>query len=373
MITQKSIDEVKDTTDLLSIVKEYVPDLHKRGSSYIGCCPFHDESTPSFHVNAGKGYYKCFGCGVSGGAVDIVMEKERYDFPNAIRHLAKKANITLEETSGFGEDKDLQEKKASLYELNRGAAVHFSKQLADLPHNHWANIELIASRRLTIESLLSFQVGYAPDDWRFITEKMMKQGHYQAGEELGLITRKDEKTFDTFRNRIIFPIQDENGRIVGFGGRKPNDGDSKNPKYLNSKASVVYRKESTFYGLNQAYKAIRKMDTAILVEGYYDVIMMHQSGIENTVATCGTALTESHAQKLKRICSKVILFADGDDAGIRSMLKSIDILVQAGLSVDVCELPEDEDPDSFARSYLPMETSVIYDKEKDKLLLMKGY
>ncbi|KAA8483740.1 DNA primase catalytic core [Arcticibacter tournemirensis] len=354
MIAQKSIDELSEVIDIVKVAHHINIDLKKRGSGYTACCPFHEENTPSFHINPVKQIFKCFGCGAGGDAIKLVMDKEHLDYPDTVRKLADLFNVTLEEIQANEEDKEIKEKKLSLYDMNRGAAAHYQKQLLFHLNNpdssHWAVEELVEKRMLSKDSIVEFQLGFAPDNASFLSSKMIAAGLYQMANDLGLCKTKEEQVTDMFVNRIMFPIHNERGQIVGFGGRKQEDGNKMNPKYINSKASMIYRKEEVLYGLYQAKQSIRKENCAIITEGYYDVITLHQAGMTNTVAPCGTAITESHAKKLKRLCSSVILLCDGDEAGWKANLRAIDILTIAGLRVEVCELPEGQDPDTFTRA-----------------------
>ncbi len=355
MITQESINNVLDTADIYEVVKDHV-DLTKRGANYTGCCPFHDEKTPSFSVSPVKGIYKCFGCGASGNAITFIMEKKKLEFPDAVRTLADKFNLTLEETHDREEDKIVKEKRLTMIDMNKGALGRWQKAFYDLPKEHWASVASLQKQRmLTRESIAEFQIGYAPDEWRFITKHIVDGGFYEFGNEMGLISRNDKgDTYDFFRNRIIFPIHDMRGQIIGFCGRKAFDNnEDRAPKYINSKESMLYKKNSVLYGIFQAQSEIRKQGVAIVVEGQVDVIMMHQAGIKNTVCPGGTALTAKHAEILKKMCKKVILMFDGDKAGKEATLKAIDVLIEQELNVVVVPIRDNDDPDVLVRSEFP--------------------
>lgn len=352
MITEQSIEALKEEIDLVRVAESIIGlELRKTGSNYFAISPYNKgEQTGSFCITPSRNRFKCFSTGASGDAIQLVMDHKHLEYPDAIRLLAKEFNVTLQETAANGEDKQLKEKKATLYDLNKGAAAHWRRSLYNLPQDHWANRELLAIRKLHPDTIIDFGLGYAPNQWEYIAERMVSQGFFEQGKEIGLINAKDEKWYDAYRDRIMFPVHDHQGRIIGFGGRSAPDAGKETPKYINSKASPIYRKEEALYGLYQGQQEIRKQGQAIIVEGYFDVLMMHQAGAINTVATCGTAITHGHANKLKRMCSRVLLMLDSDKAGIKAMLKSVDILVMAGLTVDVCQLPNGHDPDSYVRS-----------------------
>lgn len=349
MITERSINELRDLIEVDEIVGRYV-DLKKRGTSLTGCCPFHNEKTPSFHVNTVKGIYKCFGCGKGGDAIRFVMEKENTTFIDAIRMIADWKNFTLVEEEQTQEQVKAVEDFNSMVELNKRVADKYQTSLLELSAYHPAVVDIIENRMLNNDSIIDFQLGFAPEEWKFISASLVDKGQMKVSEELGLITVKNDNYYDSFRNRIIFPIHDEKGNVIGFGGRKIEDNKKENPKYLNSKESRVYKKERALYGIYQAGRSIRQMGYAIGVEGYYDVISCHQSGATNTVAPCGTSWTDGQVRLLKRFTSNIVLMSDGDSAGHKSTLRAINLFLEAGFKVEVCELPEGEDPDSFTRS-----------------------
>lgn len=349
MITDRSINDLRDLIEVDDIVGRYV-DLKKRGTSLTGCCPFHDEKTPSFHVNPIKGIYKCFGCGKGGDAIKFVMEKENVTFIDAIRMIADWKGFTLVEEEQTQEQVKAVEDFNSMVALNQRIADKYQTSLLELSAYHPAVLDIIDNRQLNNDSIIDFQLGFAPDEWKFISAGLVDKGNLKVSDELGLITVKNDNYYDTFRNRIIFPIHNEKGNIIGFGGRKIEDDKKENPKYINSKESRVYKKERALYGIYLAARAIRQMGFVIIVEGYYDVISFHQAGACNTVAPCGTSLTDGQVRLLKKYTSNAILIGDSDAAGMKSNLRAINLLLDAGFKVEVCELPEGEDPDSFTRS-----------------------
>ena len=359
MIIGSSIDDLRDTLDIIEVIGKDVT-LKKRGTTHVGCCPFHDEKSPSFTVSPTKQIFKCFGCGAGGDAITFVMKKENIEFVPAVRLLASRINFTLEETEETAEDKEAAAKKADLWQINAAAAKHYQENLLNLPVDQWAAEELLINRMYHPDTILDFNLGYARDDWRSLTQILTDRGLFHSGEELGLVKANDTgKSWDVYRNRLIFPIHDEQGRIVGFGGRKPSsDEDKSNPKYLNSKESPLYKKDRVLYGLFQAKKHIKEMGFAIVVEGYTDVISMHQAGAPNTVGVCGTALTDHHAKLLKRYTNQVVLMGDGDTAGRNANFKAVDILIKYALKVEICPLPEAHDPDSYARQHFNTAESI---------------
>jgi DNA primase len=389
MISEKSIQEVRDRADILEVTRRYA-ELKKSGSNYKGCCPFHDEKTGSFMVNPAKGIYKCFGCGAGGAdAIKFIMDKDRLSFPDAVRSLAAIYNVELEEThSDDGEAKEAQVKKMDFYTINKWAAKTYQGILLEILRpgftdgaGDWAAIELLGNRLLTYDTVISFQLGFAPADGRTLAPHLVQMGRMAEAEELGLARKGQNGNYDVFRNRIIFPIHNERGEVAGFGARKQEDGKKDNPKYINSRESSVYNKSALFYGLYQAERSIRngidpkakdggllKEKFATTVEGYFDVISWHQGGVTNTIAACGTAFTDQHAKLLKRFTNHVLLVGDGDSAGERSNLKTVDVLLRHGFKVEHCPMPEDEDPDSLARKLsqgIEPEESLVFEDEEE--------
>jgi len=356
MITQDSINRVKDESDIQKVV-EYFITLKKQGSNLTASCPFHDEKSGSFHVNPSKGIYKCFGCGVGGDAIDFVIRKENMPFIEAIIKVAEICNITIEEVEDSPEERAQKDKRVELLNINKQAAKKFHDYLQEQNIYHDAQQELQRNRQLTLETILQFQIGYAPDEWQFLSRDLIERGLFEPSKELGLVTTSNERNFDTYRRRIIFPIHNEKGQIVGFGGRIIGDNEQKAPKYINSKESPLYKKERVLYGLFHAITGIRKLKFAIVVEGYYDVISMHQAGATNTVGTCGTAFTDQHAMILKKYTNHVVLMGDGDFAGMEANMKAVNILIKHNIKAEICLLPTPEkegekvDPDIFARQH----------------------
>lgn len=356
-IKDDSIQAVKDAIDISELIGSYIEVKKDKA-----CCPFHNERTPSMSISKAKGIYKCFGCGASGDGVTFVMKYDQLDFFEAINKLAKRYNINLEYDKTIDPDTtEKQNKKAEVQSILRAAEDKYYKNVFNLIGNYSLtkaltprsdNQEevikyLYSDRNLTIDSIIKWKIGYAPDEWRFLTDILVDKGLFEPAREIGLVQNSKGKNFDTFRNRIIIPIHDHYGNIVGFGGRKLNDENKDNPKYINSADSFVYNKEKLLFGLHHAQRAIKALGFAILTEGYFDVISMHQNGLENTIASCGTALTNLQAKLLRKYTSEVYIMYDGDEAGKKATLKAIDILLAHDFNVQVVELPGEDDPDSF--------------------------
>lgn len=341
-----------DAVDLEALISEYVQ-LKRAGSNVKGLCPFHNEKTPSFVVSNQKGYYHCFGCGASGNAIGFVMAIENMDFLDAIEFLAEKVNLDLEQyrdKSNTGQknykpqDKDLKKK---YFEITNHAARFFYMNLKknETAKNYFSN------RGINEATIKSFGLGYAPDEWRDLLDYLAKPPYTaEELEKVGLVIKKEKSSgyYDRFRDRVMFPIIDVQGKVVGFGGRIMGDGQ---PKYLNSPETPVFNKSNTLYNLNLAKNELRDDRTLIVVEGYMDVIAMYQSGIKNVVATLGTALTPQHGRLLKRYADEIIIAYDSDEAGQKATRRSVEILEQANLSVRVLMLTDGLDPDEYIKKY----------------------
>ena len=352
MITQESIDQVKAATNIEEVIGDYVK-LTKSGANYKACCPLHGEQSPSFYVTPAKAIFKCFGCGQGGDAIKFLQLHQNFDYPSAVRHLAIKYNISLEETAFNQEDALVVEKKTSLYLINAGVNKYYQqelKKILETQPNHWVTTELYSKRNFSDETIADMQIGYAPEGWNFLSNIYTETDPLMGCKELGLIKDKSGKTYDVFRDRLMFPFIDKMGRVVGFSGRKSSlCEDKENPKFFNSYESMLFKKSKVFYGIHTAEREIRKQGVAILVEGQADVCQMQQAGMLNTIAASGTAFTTDHAKELKRLCNTAIILTDGDEAGLKSALKTIDILIEEGLHPEVVRLPKGEDPDSYIR------------------------
>lgn len=347
-IPPQIIDEVRDRADIERVIGRSVR-LQKQGNRMVGLCPFHKEKSPSFSVSRDKQLYYCFGCQAGGNVFDFVMALEGLDFPGAVRSLAKELGVTIPEEEESQADRDARSKRERLYQLNLYAAQVYEQALAKTPE---AERYLKESRGLTAETIQRFRLGWAPPEWRFLTEAIENKGvDPKLGLELGLLGQsvKDGRLYDRLRGRVIFPIQIPGGQVAGFGARRADWVDPEGPKYLNSPESPLYDKSSILYGLFEAKDEIRKSRVAVLVEGYLDVIALHQAGIPLAVAACGTALTPRHAGALARLTKEVVTLYDGDAAGQEATRKATEMLLRDGVQVRVGALPQGEDPDTYVQ------------------------
>ncbi len=351
MIAKETIEKVLDAARIEEVVGDFV-DLKKRGTSLIGNCPFHNEKTPSFHVSVAKGIYKCFGCGVGGDSLKFVMELEKYSYPEAIRYLADKYSIPIEEVQRSPAQLAAQDKRESLYVLSGWAGKYFKEQLWTTEVGQSIGLSYFKERGYREEIIKKFDLGYSPDQWTVLSDAAVAAGfHKDYLKEIGLsIERDDGSVYDRFRGRVIFPIHNLTGRIIGFGGRTLKTEKSV-PKYVNSPESEIYHKSDVLYGLNFAKKAIMDNDTCYLVEGYADVISMHQAGVENVVSSSGTSLTTGQIKLIARFTKNVVILYDGDAAGIKASLRGTDMLLEEGLNVKVLLFPDGNDPDSYVQTF----------------------
>ncbi len=347
MIAQKSIQAVLDIARVEDVVNDFVT-LKRRGSNLIGLCPFHDEKTPSFTVSPTKNIFKCFGCGQGGGSVQFLMEHENIGFVEAIRQLANRYNIELEETSAADDDAFLEQKKKeeSYYLVNNFAARYYEDNLFNSDLGKAVGLSYFKERGFLETTIKTFNLGFAKNVKNELTQKA-KEAQYNPDylKELGLTTQND---FDFFRNRVIFPIHNLSGKIVAFAGRTLSS-DKKQPKYINSTESPIYNKSRTLYGFHLAKNPVRKADQCIIVEGYTDVISLYQNSIENVVASSGTSLTNGQIRLVKRYTDNIVILYDGDPAGIKAALRGLDIGIENDMNVRLVLLPEGHDPDSFIR------------------------
>jgi DNA primase len=343
MIKQKSIEEVVETAKVEDVVQDYV-NLRRRGVNLIGLCPFHNEKTPSFTVSPAKGIYKCFGCGKGGDAVTFVMEQENVTFPEAIRHLAKKYGIKLEETPLSDEAKAEQQYRDSLYLINQYARDFYQDYLFNTDIGKSVGLSYFKQRGFREETIRKFGLGFSPDKKDHFTLHAVQKGYNaELLKKLGLTTQYGG---DFFRNRVMFPIHNLSGKVIGFGGRILLK-NVKAPKYLNSPETDIYNKSKVLYGAFFAKKGIRQEDECIMVEGYTDVLSLHQAGIDNVVASSGTSLTVQQIQLVKRYTDNIKMLYDGDIAGIKAALRGMNLVLEQGLNVRIVALPEGEDPDSY--------------------------
>lgn len=347
MLSKKSIDQVLEIAKVEEVVNDFV-NLKKRGSNLLGLCPFHNEKTPSFNVSPSKNIYKCFGCGKAGGPVNFVMEHEKLSFPEAIKFLARKYNITLEEISDTKSSEQYQEelKHESYSIINEYAATIYQKALFEDPMGQAVGMGYFKERGFLDTTIKAFQLGYAPEKKDFLVSRLKDQGYnLQYIEEIGLTNKNGN---DFFTNRVIFPIHSVAGKVIAFSGRKLGAQDF-GPKYINSKETPLYYKSKVLYGIHLAKAQIRAKDECLLVEGYTDVISLYQAGIQNVVASSGTSLTEDQIRLIKRFTSNIKVVYDGDPAGIKAALRALDMILEEGLNVRIVLLPSPEDPDSFVK------------------------
>lgn len=343
MIKKTSVDQVIDTARIEEVVGDFVR-LKKRGSGYQGLCPFHQEKTPSFSVNPVGNFYKCFGCGKGGNSVNFVMEHEKMSFPEAIRYLADKYGISLEEDKMTDEEIAEVKAKDNLHALAEYAAQYFEDELKNTEEGQTIGLSYFKERGYLDSTIKTFRLGYSANNRIKFTQKAMKDGYdLQMLKDCGLTAQSGN---DFFYNRVMFTIQDVSGRPVAFAGRILSK-QVKAPKYINSPETEIYKKSHVLYGLYQARQSMRKEDFCIIVEGYTDVLSMHQAGIENVVASSGTSLTDGQVLKIKRFTNNVVMLYDGDAAGVKAAIRSIDIIHEKDMQVHLVLLPGDHDPDSF--------------------------
>lgn len=335
MIEQEKIEEIKRQTDIVDLVSQYFP-LKKLGKNYRALCPFHSEKTPSFYVSPEKGIFYCFGCKKGGNAINFLMEYEKMDFPTAVKSLAKRLGIEIETTKGL--------KYKDIYEANEIACQFYALCLTKTIGKRGQ--DYLVDRKIDIEKLQDFRLGYAPSSGGLLTYARQKGLSKQSLSKAGLISQStSSRSLEVFRDRLIFPILNLSGRVIGFGGRSIDD--QHKPKYLNSPETPTFKKGDILYGLYQAKKAMRTKNEAILVEGYFDLLSLFQRGINNLCAPLGTSLTEKQAMLVSRFAKKVNILFDGDLSGMKAALRAIGLLINAQVDVFVTSLPEDSDPDRF--------------------------
>ena len=354
MIDQATIQKIFDTADIYDVISEFV-NLKKRGVNYVGCCPFHNEKTGSFTVSPAKGIYKCFGCGKGGNVVNFIMEHEQMSYVEALRWLAAKYHIPIEEKELTEEERREKSERESMLIVTNYAQDFFVHQLWDTDEGKSVGLSYFRHRGLDDATMEKFGLGYCPEAWDAFTKSALEKGYKKEFlVKTGLTIENDRGMFDRFRARVMFPIRDLAGKIIAFGGRIMTN-DKKSAKYLNSPESEIYHKSRTLYGIYFAKRSIVQQNRCYLVEGYLDVISFHQKGIENTVASSGTSLTVEQIRLIRRLTPNVTIIYDGDAAGIKASLRGIDLVLEEGLNVRVVSLPEGEDPDSYAQAHTTQE------------------
>lgn len=350
MIDQATIDKIMAATDIVDVVSDFVS-LRRRGANYWGLCPFHDDKTPSFSVSQSKGVCKCFSCGKGGSAIHFIMEHEQLSYYEALKYLAKKYNIEIHEKELTDEEKQKRSDRESMFVINSFAQEFFSKSLLETDEGRSVGLAYFKERGFNEDIIRKFGLGYSPEKRDALALEAQKRG-YKIDYLLktGLCREGQEgRVYDLFSGRVMFPVYSVSGKVVAFGGRILKSG-VKISKYFNSPESDIYHKSNELYGIYQAKRAIEKERCCYLVEGYTDVLSMHQSGIENVVASSGTALTHGQIRLIHRFTDNITVLYDGDAAGIKASLRGIDLILQEGLNIKVVLLPDGEDPDSFSKS-----------------------
>jgi len=364
LISKTTIDTVFETARVEEVIGDFVQ-LKRAGSNFKGLSPFSDERSPSFMVSPAKGIWKDFSSGKGGNSVAFLMEHSHFTYPEAIRYLAKKYNIEIEETEQTDEEKANTDVRESMYLVSEFAKDYFHNTLLHSEEGKAIGLSYFKERGFTGETIKKFVLGYSPETWDALTKEALGKGYkLEFLESTGLTIPRDDRPFDRFKGRVMFPIQSMSGRILGFGGRILAN-DKKAAKYLNSPESEIYHKSKVLYGIYQAKQSIAKENNCYLVEGYTDVIQFHQAGIENVVSSSGTALTPDQIRLINRLTKNITVLFDGDAAGLRASIRGIDLILEEGMNVKVCAFPDGEDPDSFAKK-TPYEELLKYLEENAK-------
>ena len=352
MIDQATIDRILDAAQIVEVVSDFVT-LRKRGVNYVGLCPFHNEKTPSFSVSPSKGLCKCFSCGKGGNAVHFIMEHEQMSYPEALRYLAKKYNIEIKERELTNEEKEVQSNRESMFIVNNFARDYFQNILKNHVDGRSIGLAYFRQRGFRDDIIDKFQLGFSTEGRDALAQEALRKGFKQEFlVKTGLCYETDDhKLRDRFWGRVMFPVHTLSGKVVAFGGRVLSTENKKLAKYVNSPESEIYHKSNELYGIYFAKQAIVKQDRCFLVEGYTDVISMHRSGVENVVASSGTSLTPGQIRLIHRFTNNITVLYDGDMAGIKASIRGIDMLLEEGMNIKVCLLPDGDDPDSFARKH----------------------
>jgi DNA primase len=394
MISKQDIDKIFDAARVEDVVSEYVT-LKKRGVNLIGLCPFHDEKTPSFYVSPVKGIYKCFGCGKGGNAVNFLMDKSQMTYPEALRYLAKKYNIEIEEKEQTAEEIQSQNERESLMLVSAFAQKHFTENLLTTDEGKSIGMSYFKERGFREDVILKFQLGYSANKRNELSEAAIKAGYkaeFLIKSGLAIESKKEEAQsllpseqtaevrtttlgkddlFDRFSGRVMFPIHSISGKVIGFGGRTLRTDTKKIAKYINSPESEIYHKSDVLYGIYFAKNEIVKQNNCFLVEGYTDVISMHQAGIENVVASSGTSLTVGQIRLIRRYTNNITILYDGDSAGIKASFRGIDLILEEGLNVKVLLFPDGEDPDSYSKKVSNTDLKTFIDSHTQDFISFK--
>jgi DNA primase len=370
MISQNTIQQILGRLDIVDVIGGFVK-LKKRGSNFLGLCPFHNEKTPSFTVSPSKELYKCFGCGRSGNAVSFVMEHEKYSYVDALKWLANRYGIEIEEIFQSDEQRQTQLAADSLYIINQFAQQFFTQQLFETEEGRDVGLSYYKERGFREDIIKKFQLGYAPEQKdAFTKEAIHKQYNTELLLKTGLVALRNEQLTDNYRGRVIFPVHNHSGKVLGFGARilKSND---KAPKYINTPENEIYIKSKILYGSYFARQAIDKADECLLVEGYTDVLSLHQAGIENVVASGGTSLTPDQLRLIKKYTNNLTIIYDGDAAGVKAALRGLDLALEEGLNVKLVLIPDNDDPDSYVNKVGASAFTQFIQKNKKDVILFQ--
>jgi len=370
LISQNSIQQILSRIDIVDIVGGFIK-LKKRGTNYLGLCPFHNEKSPSFTVSPAKEIYKCFGCGRSGNSISFLMEHEKYSYVEALRWLANKYNVEIEETETSPEVKIKQQVAESLHIINGFAQKFFDEKLFETDEGRDIAVSYLKHRGFREDIIKKFQIGYAPEErTSFVKTALANQFNPEYLVRSGLVVMRNEELQDNYRGRIIFPVHSNSGKIIGFGARLIRNND-KAPKYINTPENELYVKSKILYGTYFARQAIDKNNECLLVEGYTDVVSLHQAGIENVVASGGTSLTPDQLRLVKKYTNNLTIIYDGDSAGIKAALRGLDLALEEGLNVKLVLIPDKEDPDSYVNKVGPIAFKEFIEKNKKDFVLFQ--
>jgi len=371
LISKETVQDILDAAQIEQVVGDFVQ-LKKRGSNLLGLCPFHNEKTPSFTVSPSKGIYKCFGCGKAGNSVNFIMEHEKYSYPEALKYLANKYNIEIEEHELTPEEKQADTERESLFSIHSFARDYFIQTMLNTEEGKAVGHTYFLERGFREDIIQKFQLGYSTSEWDGFTKHALTHGYK---EELligsGLTLSKEGKLYDRFRERVIFPIHNLTGKVIGFGGRILTS-DKTKPKYVNSPESEIYNKSKSLYGIFYARASIVSKDNCFLVEGYTDVISLHQAGIENVVASSGTSLTTEQIRLISKFTKNITILYDGDPAGIKASFRGIDMILEQGMNVRIVLFPDGEDPDSYARKHRSSDIEAFIATSADDFIAFKA-
>jgi DNA primase len=370
LIKPETIQSILDSAHIEDVVGDFVT-LKKRGANYLGLCPFHNEKTPSFSVSPSKGIYKCFGCGKAGNVVNFIMEHEHYSYPESLKYLAKRYGIEVEEEELTPEMQQELDERESMFAANSFITRHFQHNLMNSQEGKSIGLTYLKERDFRESAIEKFQVGYAIDKWDAYSTYAVENGYKkEILVKTGLSIEKEDRLIDRFKGRIIFPIHNLTGKVIGFGGRILS-AEKSTAKYINSPESDIYNKSKVLYGIYYARNAIVKQNNCFLVEGYTDVISLNQAGIENVVSSSGTSLTVDQIKLIKRFTTNITILFDGDTAGIKASFRGIDLILEQGMNVKVVLFPEGEDPDSYVRSHRTSEVEEFIKKQANDFIKFK--